>query len=55
MARLTKLSPDNARRKPARPSLYRTIFPQLTFLLPEDEAAQLRLELETDMARLEAI
>jgi hypothetical protein len=37
----------------ARVSLYRTIFPQLTLWLPEDEAAQLRFEFETEMARLE--
>ncbi len=34
-------------------SLYRTIFPQMTFWLPEDEAAQLRFEFETGLARLE--
>ena len=39
---------------PQRVSLYRTIFPQMTNWLPEDEAAQLRLELETELARLEA-
>jgi hypothetical protein len=36
-----------------RASLYRTIFPQMTFWLPEDEAAQLRFEFETELARLE--
>jgi hypothetical protein len=40
--------------EPARVSLYRTIFPQMTLWLPEDEAAQLRFEFETEMARLEA-
>jgi hypothetical protein len=39
--------------EPARVSLYRTIFPQITLWLPEDEAAQLRFEFETEMARLE--
>ena len=35
-------------------SLYRTIFPQMTRWLPEDEAAQLRLAFDTELARLEA-
>ncbi|MGB0087684.1 MAG: hypothetical protein WBP94_20195 [Rhodomicrobiaceae bacterium] len=35
-------------------SLYRTIFPQMTQWLPEDEGAQLRFEFEAEMARLEA-
>jgi hypothetical protein len=39
--------------EPARVSLYRTIFPQMTLWLPEDEAAQLRFEFETELARLE--
>ncbi|MGQ0443674.1 MAG: hypothetical protein ACT4O2_00745 [Beijerinckiaceae bacterium] len=39
--------------EPARVSLYRTIFPQMTLFLPEDEGAQLRFEFETEMARLE--
>lgn len=39
--------------EPARVSLYRTIFPRMTLWLPEDEAAQLRFEFETEMARLE--
>jgi len=34
--------------------LYRTLFPQMTFWLPEDEGAQLRLEFEAELARLEA-
>lgn len=37
-----------------RASLYRTIFPQMTLWLPEDEGAQLRFEFETELARLEA-
>jgi hypothetical protein len=39
---------------PGRVSLYRTIFPQMTNWLPEDEGAQLRFEFETELARLEA-
>src|SRR5579885_995940 len=35
-----------------RLSLYRTIFPQMTLFLPEDEGAQLRLQFEFEMARL---
>jgi hypothetical protein len=37
-----------------RVSLYRTIFPQMTLLLPEEEGAQLRFEFEAELARLEA-
>jgi hypothetical protein len=37
-----------------RAALYRTIFPQMTRWLLEDEAAQLRLEFDTELARLEA-
>jgi hypothetical protein len=37
-----------------RTALYRTIFPQMTHWLPEDEGAQLRFEFETELARLEA-
>jgi len=49
-----------ARAAPARPwdpreaSLYRTIFPQMANWLPAGEAAQLRLEFEMELARLEA-
>ncbi len=39
---------------PDRVSLYRTIFPQMTNWLPEEEGAQLRFEFETELARLEA-
>jgi hypothetical protein len=39
--------------EPTRVSLYRTIFPQMTLWLPEDEAAQFRFEFETELARLE--
>jgi hypothetical protein len=37
-----------------RVSLYRTIFPQMTLWLPEDEAVQLRLEFEAELTRLQA-
>jgi hypothetical protein len=37
-----------------RVSLYRTIFPQMTNWLPEDEGAQLRFEFETELTRLDA-
>ena len=40
--------------EPTRVSLYRTIFPQMTLWLPEDEGAQLRFEFDTELARLEA-
>ena len=40
--------------EPARVSLYRTIFPQMTNWLPEDEGAQLRFEFESELARLKA-
>jgi hypothetical protein len=39
---------------PTRVSLYRTIFPQMTLWLPEQEAAQLRFEFESEMMRLQA-
>jgi hypothetical protein len=35
-------------------ALYRTIFPQMTNWLPEDEGAQLRFQFEEELARLEA-
>jgi hypothetical protein len=40
--------------EPTRVSLYRTIFPQMTNWLPEDEGAQLRFEFEAEMTRLKA-
>jgi hypothetical protein len=40
--------------EPTRISLYRTIFPQMTLWLPEDEGAQLRFEFETELERLMA-
>jgi hypothetical protein len=39
---------------PNKVSLYRTILPQMTNWLPDAEAAQLRFDFETEMARLEA-
>jgi len=58
-ARLHKiLGEARAARKlpwePARVSLYRTIFPQMTNWLPEDEGAQLRFQFEEELARLQA-
>ena len=38
--------------RPAIVSLYQTIFPQMSNWLPEDEAAQLRLEFDKEMQRL---
>jgi hypothetical protein len=40
--------------EPTRVSLYRTIFPQMSLWLPEDEGAQLRFEFEAEMERLKA-
>ena len=40
--------------EPTRVSLYRTIFPQMTLWLPENEGAQLRLEFDMELARLES-
>jgi hypothetical protein len=40
--------------EPARLSLYRTIFPQMTLWLPDEEAAQLRFEFESELTRLQA-
>lgn len=37
-----------------RVRLYRTIFPQMTNWLPQEEAAQLCFEFATELARLEA-
>jgi hypothetical protein len=37
-----------------RTALYRTIFPQMTNWLPDDEAARLRSEFEAELARLDA-
>ena len=39
---------------PSKLSLYRLIFPQMTNWLPDEEAAQLRFEFDTEMARLKA-
>jgi hypothetical protein len=40
--------------EPTRVSLYRTIFPQMTNWLPDEEAAKLRFEFESELARLKA-
>lgn len=40
--------------EPTTVSLYRTIFPQMTNWLPEDEGSQLRLQFEEELTRLEA-
>ena len=39
---------------PLTVTLYRGLFPELSFWLPEEEGAQLRFEFETEMARLDA-
>jgi hypothetical protein len=39
--------------EPTQLSLYRTIVPQMTLSLPEEEAAQWRFDFETEVARLE--
>jgi hypothetical protein len=51
---LAEVRAAEMRLEPIRYSLYRTIFPQMTLWLPEDEGAQLRFEFETELARLEA-
>jgi hypothetical protein len=40
--------------EPTQLSLYRTIFPQMTDFLPEDEGAQLRFSFEEELRRLKA-
>jgi hypothetical protein len=37
-----------------RAALYRTIFPQMTGCLPEEEGAQLRFQFEVELQRLKA-
>ncbi len=49
-ARAAQAMPWDARRA----ALYRTIFPQMTNCLPEDEGAQLRFQFEEELARLQA-
>jgi hypothetical protein len=39
---------------PLRARLYRRLFPQLSFWLPEEESVRLRQEFQAEMARLEA-
>ena len=38
--------------EPSTVSLYRTIFPQMSLFLPEEEGAQLRLAFEAELVRL---
>ena len=38
--------------EPSTVSLYRTIFPQMSLFLPEEEGAQLRLAFEAELDRL---
>jgi hypothetical protein len=45
---------DAAPWGPARLSLYRTIVPQMTSFLPDEEGAQLRFEFEQELERLKA-
>ena len=40
--------------EPDKALLYRTIFPHMAGWLPDEEAAQLRFEFDTEMARLKA-
>lgn len=49
-ARAARAMPWDAKRA----ALYRTIFPQMTNWLPEEEGAQLRFQFEAELARLEA-
>jgi hypothetical protein len=49
-ARAAQAMPWDAKRA----LLYRTIFPQMTNWLPEDEAAQLRFEFAAELVRLKA-
>ena len=37
-----------------RTALYRTIFPQMTGRLPDEEGAQLRFDFEKELSRFEA-
>jgi hypothetical protein len=49
-ARAAQTMPWDAKRA----LLYRTIFPQMTNWLPEEEGTQLRFEFEAELLRLEA-
>jgi hypothetical protein len=40
--------------EPSTLSLYRTIFPQMSLFLPEEEGAQLRLAFDAELERLSA-
>jgi hypothetical protein len=56
--RLHKILAEEAAHKtpwePKRLALYRTIFPQMSLWPPEQEAAQLCFEFETELMRLKA-
>ena len=55
LARLAKVRAAQSFPCDARPTLYwRTVFPQMTNWLPDDEAAQLRLAFDTEIRPLEA-
>ncbi len=49
-ARAAQAMPWDAKRT----ALYRTIFPQMSNWLPEEEGAQLRFEFEAELERLKA-
>jgi hypothetical protein len=49
-ARAAQTMPWDAKRV----TLYRTIFPQMTNWLPDEEGVQLRFEFEAELARLKA-
>jgi hypothetical protein len=40
--------------EPKTAAFYRTVFPQMTNWLPQEEGEQLRFEFETELTRLEA-
>jgi hypothetical protein len=52
LAELRGAAPHGLKRSSAE--FYQLIFPQMSKCLPEDEAAQLCFEFETEMARLKA-
>jgi hypothetical protein len=59
-ARLEKLLAEARAAKtmpwePAQLSLYRLIFPQMTLWLPEQEAAQYRIDFDQEVKRLEGL
>jgi len=52
LAELRGAAPNGLKRDSVR--FYQLVFPQMSKCLPEEEAAQLRFEFETELARLEA-